>query len=191
MSTLGHWAGRLGWLKRSTTGDVHYFVQCTMDFWQPSHQDINKDITIEYNKRKSYEWSKASAVSVWFPWCRFLIMTEWWLFYSLTRNTYRRGKINPQNHKTGSVLRLEVRLIFKTFLLLYSRYQAMPTNWMLPNGFMLLLKLTDLRPGSAVGSLNSNNVTLGLTIWTSWFTRSRELCSWCAFSLAVVSSLFG
>lgn len=27
--------------------------------------------------------------------------------------------------------------------------------------FMFLLKLTDLRPGSAVGSLNSNNVTLG------------------------------
>lgn len=125
MSTFGHWAGLLGWLKRSTAGDVHYFVQCTMDFWQPSHQDINKEITIEYNNIKSYEWSKASAVSVWFLWCQFLIMTAWWLFHSLTRNRYRRAKINPrpsvasrdqnQNHKTGSVLLLEAVWFLRRF----------------------------------------------------------------------------
>lgn len=72
--------------------DVHHFVQGKVHFWQASHQDVEKETTTECKNRRSYEWSTASAVCVWFLWNQFLVMTAWWHLYSLTRNPPQERK---------------------------------------------------------------------------------------------------
>lgn len=116
--------------------DVRDFLQCKVHFWRVLHQDVRKETSEEYNNRRSYEWSTASAVCVWFLWNQFFAMTEWWHFYSLTRNPpqKREDKLSstsrprrPERQTGKWFCSLIGRSDLKKSLLIHRRQKATPT----------------------------------------------------------------